>query len=104
MASFADYPTAPNAERQQPVLDAVRDGVARKMEAKIFEETKISISGNPGREFLMSKVDQNGSDIIYHWRTYLVGPRLYQVAASYYKRDSKSPELLRYFDSFQLLN
>ena len=103
MASFADYPSVPEADRQQPVLDAVRNGIAEKLEAKIFEETKISISGNPGREFRMSKTS-NGLDLIYHWRAYLVGRRLYQVAAGYNKRDSQSRELPKYFDSFQLLN
>jgi hypothetical protein len=43
-------------------------------------------------------------DLIYHWRTYLVGRRLYQVAAAYNKRDSQSRELPKYFDSFQLTN
>ena len=104
MASFADYPSVPEADRQQPVLDAVRNGIAEKLEAKIFEETKISIDGNPGREFRMSKTPQDGPELIYHWRAYLVGRRLYQVAAAYYKRDSQPRELPKYFDSFQLLN
>ena len=104
MASYADYPTVPAADRQQPVLDGVRDGVAAKLEAKIFEETKISLVGNPGREFRMTKTTQDGQELIYHWRTYLVGRRLYQVAAAYYKRDSQPRELPKYFGSFELLN
>ena len=103
MASYADYPTVPETDRQQPVLDGVRDGVVRKLEAKLFDETKISIDGNPGREFRMSKTGQDGQELIYHWRAYLVGRRLYQVAAGYYKRDSQSRELPKYFGSFQLL-
>lgn len=103
MASFADYPNTPEPDRQQPVLDGVRDGVASKLQAKIFEETKISLEGNPGREFRMSKIPENGPELIYHWRIYLVGRRLYQVAAGYYKRDSQSRELPKYFDSFQLM-
>ncbi|HSE31531.1 MAG TPA: hypothetical protein VLA93_08125 [Pyrinomonadaceae bacterium] len=103
MASFADYPNVPEANRQMAVLDAVRDGVVSKLEARIYDETRISMEGNPGRQFLMTKT-VDGSELIYHWRIYLIGRRLYQVAAAYYKRDSQSRELPKYFDSFQLLS
>jgi len=102
MASFADYSRVPDANEQQIVFDRLRDSVAGKLEAKVFSETKISINGNPGREFLMSKTPEGSAEIIYHWRAYIVGSRLYQVAASYYKRDSRSPELSKYFDSIRI--
>ena len=104
MASFADYSRVPDANEQQIMFDRLRDSTAGTLEARVFSETKISINGNPGREFLMSKTPEGSAEIIYHWRAYIVGRRLYQVAASYYKRDSKSPELSKYFDSFQVLN
>jgi len=104
MASFADYSRVPDMNEQQIVFDRLRDSLAAKLEARVFSETKISTNGNPGREFLMSKTPEGSAEIIYHWRAYIVGRRLYQVAASYYKRDSKSPELSKYFDSFQVLN
>jgi hypothetical protein len=103
MASFADYPSEPGADRQQLVLNGLRDSLASKLEARVFDETKISLSGNPGLEFRMSKTLENGQEIIYYWRAYVVGRRLYQVAASYYKRDSQPRELPKYFGSFQLL-
>ena len=92
----------PDANEQQVVFDRLRDSLAGKLEARVYSETKISTNGNPGREFLMSKTPEGSAEIIYHWRAYIVGRRLYQVAASYYKRDSKSPELSKYFDSFQV--
>ena len=104
MASFADYSRVPDANEQQIVLDRLRDSTARKLEARVDSETRISINGNPGREFLMSKTPEGSAEIVYHWRAYIVGSRLYQVAASYYKRDSRSPELSKYFDSFQLVD
>jgi len=104
MASFADYSRVPDMNEQQIVFDRLRDSLAAKLEARVFSETKISTNGNPGREFLMSKTPEGSAEIIYHWRAYIVGRRLYQVAASYYKRDSRSPELSKYFDSFQVLN
>jgi len=104
MASFADYPSEPGTDRQQLVLDALRDSLASKLEAKVFDETKISLNGNPGLEFRISKTLESGQEVIYHWRAYLVGRRLYQVGAAYYKRDSQPRELPKYFDSFQLVN
>jgi len=104
MASFADYPSEPGTDRQQPVLDALRDSLASKLEARVFDETKISLNGNPGLEFRISKTLENGQEVIYHWRAYLVGRRLYQVAASYYKRDAQPRELPKYFGSFQLMD
>ena len=104
MAAFADYPSEPGADRQQTVFDGLRDSLATKLEARVFDETRISLNGNPGLAFRMSKTLENGQEIIYYWRAYLVGRRLYQVAASYYKRDSQPRELPKYFDSFQLAN
>jgi len=104
MASFADYSRVPDINEQQIVFDRLRDSLTVKLEARVVSETKISTNGNPGREFLMSKTPEGSAEIVYHWRAYIVGRRLYQVAASYYKRDSKSPELSKYFDSFQVLN
>lgn len=104
MASFADYSRVPDINEQQIVFDRLRDSLAGKLEARVFSETKISTNGNPGREFLMSRTPEGSAEIVYHWRAYIVGRRLYQVAASYYRRDSKSPELSKYFDSFQVLN
>ena len=103
MASFADYSRVPDINEQQIVFDRLRDSLAGKLEARVYSETRISTNGNLGREFLMSKTPEGSAEIIYHWRAYIVGRRLYQVAASYYKRDSKSPELSKYFDSFQVV-
>lgn len=103
MASFADYSRVPDVNEQQILFDRLRDSLARKLEARVYSETKISTNGNPGREFLMSKTPEDSAEIVYHWRAFIVGRRLYQVAASYYRRDSKSPELSKYFDSFQVV-
>ena len=102
VALFADYPSAPEEDRLQRVLDALRDDLVVKLEARLNDESKITVDGNAGRQFLMTKTD--GSELIYQWRAFVVGRRMYQVAASYYKRDSKSRELPKYFDSFHLLN
>lgn len=101
-ASYADYRVSDG--QQQSALDNIRNAIVSNNGGRLLDETKISINGNPGRQLLMSKTTENGSELIYHSRMYLVGSRLYQIVAIYLKGDSQSPELPKYFDSFRLLN
>jgi len=52
----------------------------------------------PGEE------NSDGDEQIFAWHIYLVGPRLYQVAAVAKKSDSTSPEITKFFNSFRLTN
>jgi hypothetical protein len=103
MVSYGDYPTEPTADRREKVLDGVRDGVVSSLEGVLLSETKTTIDGYPGREFLAKKT-VDGDELIFSWHIYLVGPRLYQVAAVAKKPDSTSPEITKFFNSFHLTN
>ncbi|HXL82461.1 MAG TPA: hypothetical protein VN951_16410 [Pyrinomonadaceae bacterium] len=103
MVSYGDYPNEPTADRREKVLDGVRDGVVSSLEGGLISETKTTIDGYPGREFLAKKT-VDGDELIFNWHIYLVGPRLYQVAAVAKKSDSTSPEITKFFNSFRLTN
>jgi hypothetical protein len=103
MVSYGDYPNEPAADRREPVLDGVRDGVISGLEGELISETKISINGYPGRELLAKKTIES-SETTFNWRIYLVGRRVYQVAAATKKADSTSPEIAKFLNSFRLIN
>jgi len=103
MVSYGDYPTEAASDRREAVLDGVRDGVVNGLEGVLISETKTTIDGYPGREFLAKKT-VDGDELIFAWHIYLVGPRLYQVAALAKKPDSTSPEITKFFNSFRLTN
>src|SRR6266550_6580669 len=99
MVSYADYPNEPTSDRRERVLDGVRDGVVSSLEGGLISETKTTIDGYPGREFVAKKA-VDGDEVIFTWHTYLVGPRLYQVAAVANKSQSTSPDITKFFNSF----
>jgi len=73
------------------VLDGVRDGVVTAWK-RFDSETKTTIDGYPGARVPGEKT-VDGDEQIFAWHIYLVGPRLYQVAAVAKKSDSTSPEI-----------
>jgi hypothetical protein len=103
MVSYGDYPNEPAADRREPVLDGVRDGVISSLGGELISETKMNIDGYPGREFLATKTLE-GKETTFTWRVYLVGRRVYQVAAAARKADSTSTEISKFFNSFRLTN
>jgi hypothetical protein len=104
MVSYGDYPIEPAVDRREKVLDGVRDGVISGLDgSSLLSETKTTIDGHPGREFL-AKQTVDGDELIYAWHIYLVGQRLYQVAAVAKKPDSTAPEITKFFNSFRLTN
>ncbi len=76
--SYLDYLNySDDEEFARKALDAGRDGmVARNKGTKILEEKQITISGFPGREFLILQ-DQYSFGIM---RTLIVHGRIYEVA------------------------
>ena len=104
MLSYADYPNAATSPAQeQTVLDGVRDGVLRGAEAALVSETKMTLNGYPGREMRAKRMVE-GTEMIFSWRLFLVGRRLYQLAVATTKADSESPEIRKFFLSFELVN
>ena len=103
MISYADYPNAATSPaHEQTVLDKVRDGVLKGTQAALVSETKLTLKGYPGREMQARKII-DGTEMILNWRLFLVGPRLYQMAVGTTKANSESPEIKKFFLSFELV-
>lgn len=103
MLSYADYPNAASSPaHEQEVLDAVRDGVLKGIEGVLVSESKLTLNGYPGREMKATRMVE-GSEMIFSWRLFLVGNRLYQLAVGTTKADSESPDIKKFFTSFELV-
>ncbi len=103
IVSYADYPSEPSdAAQYEKVLDGVRDGVLKGLDADLLIETRITLQGHPGREWRAIKA-AGDVEIVFSWKVYLVGRRLYQLGAATTKADAEAPEVERFFNSFQLL-
>ncbi len=103
MLSYADYPNEPTAAQQEAVLDGVRGGVLKGLQAELQTETKVTLRGYPGRELRAVKVT-DGNEVVFSWKMFLVGRRLYQMGVATTKADSQSPDIQKFFTSFQLAN
>lgn len=102
MLSYADYPNAAsNPAHEQSVLDGVRDGVLKGTEGTLISESKLTLNGYPGREMKATRM-VDGTEMIFSWRLFLVGKRLYQLAVGSSKADSESPDIKKFFASFEL--
>lgn len=85
LLSYADYPNeASTATQQEAVLDGVRGGVLKGLDAELISETRVTLRGHPGREFRAKKLSE-GSEVVYSWKLFLVGRRLYQMGGSYHQ-------------------
>ncbi len=103
MISYGDYPEAPPGPQQEAVLDGVRGGVIKGLNAELISEIRVTQGGHPGRELRMKKVSE-GSEIMFSWKMFLVGRRLYQMGVATTKTDPESPDIQKFFRSFELLN
>ena len=114
MVSYGDYPNEPaDAAIAEKVLDGVREGVLKSIGGEVISASKIVLKGRassgaplieyPGREFTGNKI-QDGSEIYYSWKVYLVGRRLYQLAAITNKANATSPDISKFLTSFQVTN
>lgn len=101
LIGYGDYPNEPPADRVDAVLDGVRGGVLKGLDAELLTETKLVVSNRPAREFVATKTI-DGVEYYFVWRYLLVGRRLYQVAVAAPKANLSSPEIQKFFTSFHL--
>lgn len=103
MISYADYPNEPTIANQEGLLNGVTGGVIKGLEAELISETKFNFKGHPGRDFRAKRIVE-GNEVVFTWKTLLVGRRLYQMGVATNTKDADAPDLQRFFTSFQLSN
>ena len=103
LASYGDYPVEPkDAAQTESVLDAVQAGVLKGIEAEALPGAKkISLGGFSGRDF-SAKKEMQGVKVIFNWRIFLAGRRLYQLAAVTQETATPSPQVAKFFTSFAI--
>ena len=101
-ASYGDYTLeAKTADEKATVLDGVRNGINKGINGKLVSERKISLYGYPGREIVIDAKLQD-TDVIFKWRIFLMGKRLYQIGVGTDVRNSGSPDVDKFLLSFDL--
>ena len=104
VVGYSDYPEALiKMSPADTLLDGARDGAIKSFHGKITEEKKITLDGNPGREFnvdarLKEKIDANMKA-----RIYLVKNRLYQVLVVGEKGKLSTADMDSFVESFKLV-
>ncbi len=102
LISYADYPNeSTTATQQEAVLDGVRGGVIKGLNADLISETRVTIKGYPGRELRATRTIE-GTQVVFSWKMFLVGKRLYQLGVATSKADAESPDIQKFFMSFQI--
>jgi hypothetical protein len=98
---YVDYPASlfqlKNADK---ILDDGRDGAVKNIKGKLISESKISINKNPGREVT---IEATAGDAVLRAKFFLVGQRMYQLMVTTSKKKSKSYQILKFLDSFELI-
>ena len=95
---YADYPPALVQQGDvTKMLDGARDGAIANVKGKLVEESRSSLQGAPGREYLI----QIKESAFCRSRIYLVKNRLYIVQALGSKQQVQSREAERFLDSFE---
>jgi len=90
-----------NAIENNSRLVVIRDGVLRSLGGEVVAEKEMRLYGYPGREFFVKKADQ-GADDLYQWRIFLFGKRVNQIVMATERKDSGSPDIAKFFTSFNL--
>ena len=103
MISYGDYPNEPTSANQEGVLNGVTGGVIKGLQAELISETKFNFQGHPGRDFRAKRM-MEGNEVVFTWKTLLVGRRLYQMGVATTTADAESPDIQKFFMSFQLAN
>jgi hypothetical protein len=97
--SYSDYPDW--VIRQRPVearLNGSRDGAVQGIHGKLRSESSLSLNRFPGREL---EIDLPGKETAI-MRIYAVNQRIFILGAAGPNLKLNSPDVKRFFDSFQL--
>jgi hypothetical protein len=99
--SYSDYPGRV-VEQTEPyaLLENARDSTVRSQEGALRQSYRLTLSGNPGLEYLAdTKVE--GKEAILWARNYMEKNRLYQILAMALKGKESLEEMDRFLRSFR---
>jgi peroxiredoxin len=103
--AYADFPEDLIAQSDpEKMLDGSVNGAVGNVNGVLVGQSKISLSGNPGREILANAKLPNGQDATLKAHIYLVQNRLYQVLILSLKGQVSNDVMMQYLDSFTLIN
>ena len=93
LISYSDYTTIP-----EKALEANRDDFNKQMQATLLSSRNVGLDGKTGLEFTSEISAANVKS-----RIFLVGNRLYQIAALVFKDTQDDKNVDRFFESFTFL-
>jgi len=93
LISYSDYQTTP-----EKALEANRDDFNKQMQATLLSSRSVELDGKHGLEFTSEISAANVRS-----RIFLVGNRLYQMAALVFKDTQDDTNVDRFFQSFAFL-
>lgn len=101
--SYSDYP-ADLVSKSNPdkILDGSRTGMIQNSKGQLLSETRITLSGHPGRELTLSSTAENGQELLLRGRIYLVENRLYQILVVTLKSAQNPQAIDQFLQSFKL--
>jgi hypothetical protein len=93
LISYSDYTTIP-----EKALEANRDDFNKQMQATLLSSRNVELDGKTGLEFTSEISAANVKS-----RIFLIGNRLYQIAALVFKDTQDDKNVDRFFQSFAFL-
>jgi len=98
--TVVDYPagTVASAGSEDQVLDNARNGAVANAPGPMLSEAKIEFAGRPAREITIDM----SMGMVSRSRIFIVGDRLFNVAAIAARDKAKSENIEKYFASFKL--
>jgi len=95
LLGITDYPIDVDTQRE---LELDRDNFLKAVNARLIDDSDITLSGHPGKEFT------GASDTYtYKSRVYLVGRRVYQIVAAEPSAAIDSTRVKKFLESFELV-
>jgi hypothetical protein len=96
---YKDFPAELTPADFKRMADFSRDGLIARQGNKLVSEKSISLNGYTGREM---EVSIGQFDDVTFSRDYAVAKRYYILSAQIPKKNSSSPNIKKFFDSFQV--
>ncbi len=99
--AFGVYPKDRFSEKDavKKLLDSDRDAFVRAVNGKVISEKAVLIAKSPGRAIVISGEDGQAR---YLLREFIVDTRLFQLIVCVPKQSADDPDVVKFFESFQL--